>query len=119
MRTLQDLRNEEKEIVKDLEYGIKANESIKILKSLRVRLSFIKDLIGYMETQPRPEYIIKTVADLEKRIQILEERFPLWYKDLPVHPPVNKARAEYESNMSLPSLRRQLRAMKYISADSK
>lgn len=112
MKTLKDIKAEEKELIKELT-ELKDIIDKRRLKAVKSRLSLIRLLKNYLESNPRPEYIERAIKDLTVRIDILEGRYDLWRKNRDIS--ARNPRAVYYTEVGMANLKKQLKAMKWLS----
>lgn len=111
MKTLKDIKAEEKELIKELT-ELKDIVDKRRLKAVKSRLSLIRLLKNYLESNPRPEYIEQAIKDLSTKIGILKDRYDLWRKDRDIS--ARNPKAVYYTEVGMANLKKQLRTMKYL-----
>lgn len=82
------------------------------LKAVKSRLSLVRLLKNYLESNPRPEYIEQAIKDLSTKIDILEDRYSPWRRNRNIS--ARNPKAVYYAEVGMANLKKQLRTMKYL-----
>ena len=111
MKTLQQVTQEITFLAKDLKKAIDSNET-RAARGLQIRIDQLRFFKLYLETNPKPETVIKMRDDVLKRISILEARFGMWSAGKSEDN--NVLRARYNSMMGIAELKNKLKALNYL-----
>ena len=111
MKTLQQVTQEITYLAKDLKVATDAHET-KTAKGIQAHIDQLRFFKLYLETNPKPETVVKMRDDTLKRISILESRFGMWSAGKSEANSVLWAR--YNSLMGIAELKHKLKALNYL-----
>lgn len=80
-------------------------------KQAESRLKFLQELMPYVKSKPRPEFLQEQIRKLGGKIQSLEQGYRS------IYPESNdpKHRQRYEKEHNVPMMKRQLNNLKYLT----
>lgn len=80
-------------------------------KKAESRLKFLQELLPYVRSNPRPEFLQQQIKKLGGEIQLLEQGYRSLYPDSndPKH------RQRYEIDHAIPMMKKQLNTLKFLT----
>jgi hypothetical protein len=85
---------------------------IKAATKLQREIDQLRFFKLYLETNPKPETVLKMRDDIVKKIEVIERRFGQWSAGK--SDDVNKLKAQYNSLMGIGDLKHKLKALNYL-----
>jgi hypothetical protein len=108
MKTIQEIKNEIRELERTPQGELKSAEFKKIL----TKIDNLKTLVKYLETNPCEKFIEKEIERLKNRITKTQVGFvSQWEPDTKYY---KKERANYLKEMGVPKLRQQLQSLLFL-----
>lgn len=114
MRTIKEVSGEIKNLRK---YALKSKsdgDEKESKKAIR-EVNFLKNVLWYLETSPREEFLKSELIKLTKRVDNINEHYANWLKnDKPPSVLPEKAKSFYAKEMGVPLLKSQIKTITYI-----
>jgi len=69
--------------------------------------------IMYMQTNPRPEFILSEITRLENKLDKIDAGFGIWFKPCGLND-IKKAKITYNNELGAKKVKDQLKTLRYI-----
>ena len=113
MKTLKQINEEIRRLAVDLKEANDTNERRRA-SAIQREIDQLRFFRLYLETNPKPETVEKMRADVIRKIDILEKRFPTWLSGQTAMKETNIMQAKYYALAGIPELKSRLKALSYL-----
>lgn len=117
MKKLLDLKSV---VSEDRKYLIKEGKNIGKLKVKRIskKIKFYSEMIKYLETEPKEEFVVSEIKRLKKIINSKNSQYENWSENVcPTDVPLVKKRALFNKENDIPRLKTQLKNLQFLIED--
>jgi protein subunit release factor A len=97
---------------KDIDERIEVKRKKSQVKQLKKKNTLLKQLVLYLKTNPREEFIKQELSSVKQKIDSIENKFGEWYEGK--EGKHKNPRSTFKTQMGIPILKEQEKTLKYL-----
>lgn len=110
MKTIDEINIDIKEVAEELSQQFKGSKKT----ALKKKIVMLRQCRSYIESAPRPEFILEMKKDCKAKISSAEDHFFEWVKDSNNTVNCKNPKSKYNTLMQVSSLKAQLQTLNYL-----
>lgn len=112
MKQIDDIKKEMNSIIIEYRNTLKIGENVAKIKRLDKQFSFLKQMLKYLETSPREDFLIESKESINKKLVSIDNGYEQWkiYNEKKYKNP----KKQYQKECGVSELKNKLKTLNYL-----